>query len=134
MVATSKRELVGLMLMGFGNIAAIYSATCSSYFSTYKFSRKDGDPEDRKIAIVAGIYGFILTTAMIAGVYFVYETPMVFILLMAINLLLFGLYYDVITAKIGLWDWILEILDIEREEPAKVTITLSQTKEERDIV
>jgi len=115
MVATSKKELVGLVLMGFGNIAAIYSATCSSYFSTYKFSRKDGDPDDVKIAIVAGIYGFILTTAMIAGVYFVYETPMVFILLMAINLLLFGLYYDVITAKIGLWDWMLEQFGIGQE-------------------
>lgn len=115
MVATSKRELVGLVLMGFGNIAAIYSATCSSYFSTYKFSRKDGDPEDRKIAIVAGIYGFVLTTAMILGVYMVYETPMVFILLMTINLLLFGLYYDVITAKIGLWDWMLEQFGIGQE-------------------
>lgn len=115
MVATSKRELVGLVLMGFGNIAAIYSATCSSYFSTYKFSRKDGDPEDRKIAIVAGIYGFVLTTAMILGVYMVYETTMVFILLMAINLLLFGLYYDVITAKIGLWDWMLEQFGIGQE-------------------
>lgn len=115
MVATNKKELVGLVLMGFGNIAAIYSATCSSYFSTYKFSRKDGDPEDRKIAIVAGIYGFVLTTAMIIGVYMVYNTPMVFTLLMAINLLLFGLYYDVITAKIGLWDWMLEQFGIIRE-------------------
>jgi len=123
MVATSKRELVGLVLMGFGNIAAIYSATCSSYFSTYKFSRKDGDPDDVKIAIVAGIYGFVLTTAMILGVYMVYETPMVFILLMTINLLLFGLYYDVITAKIGLWDWMLETLDITPQPPA-VTSTL----------
>jgi len=114
MVVTNKKELVGLVLMGFGNIAAIYSATCSSYFSTYKFSRKDGDPDDTKIAIVAGIYGFILTTAMVIGVYMVYETPMVFVLLMGINLLLFGLYYDVITAKIGLWDWMLEQFGIAR--------------------
>ena len=108
MVVSSNKELVGLVLMGFGNIAAIYSATCSSYFSTYKFSRKDGDPEDRKIAMIAGVYGFILTTLMIIGVYIVYDTPMAFILLMAINIMLFGLYYDVITAKIGLWDWMLK--------------------------
>ena len=109
----NNRELVGLVLMGFGNIAAIYSATCSSYFSTYKFSRKDGDEEDRKIAIVAGIYGFLLTTAMIIGVYMVYDTPMVLMLLMGINLLLFGIYYDVITGKFGVWDWLLKQSGIE---------------------
>jgi len=112
-----KSDLVGLVLMGFGNIAAIYSATCSSYFSTYKFSRKDGDSEDRKIAIIAGIYGFVLTTAMIFGIYLIYNTPMVLILLMGINLLLFGLYYDVITGKIGLWDWFMENFVIE--DPTK---------------
>ena len=105
------QDLVGLVLMGFGNIAAIYSATCSSYFSTYKFSTKDGDPEDRKIALVAGVYGLILSGAMIFGVYLVYHTPKVLVLLMAISVLLFGLYYDVITNKIGLWKWMLNHTD-----------------------
>lgn len=112
MSSSETKELIGLVLMGFGNISAIYSATCSSYFSTYKFSRKDGDPEDEKIAIIAGIYGFALTTAMILGVYIVYKKPKVFALLMGINLLLFGLYYDVITGKIGLWDWFMEKADL----------------------
>lgn len=112
MASGETKELIGLVLMGFGNISAIYSATCSSYFSTYKFSRKDGDPEDRKIAIIAGVYGFALTTAMILGVYMVYKKPKVFALLMAINLLLFGLYYDVITGSIGLWDWFMETMNI----------------------
>ena len=114
----SNSELVGLVLMGFGNISAIYSATCSSYFSTYKFSRKDGDPEDIVIAINAGIYGFILTTAMIVGIWLIYRKTMAVLLLIAINLLLFGLYYDVITAKIGLWDKLLELLGVPPRVPS----------------
>ena len=116
---SSNSELVGLVLMGFGNISAIYSATCSSYFSTYKFSRKDGDPEDIAIAINAGIYGFILTTAMIIGIWLVYRKTMAVLLLMAINILLFGLYYDVITSKIGLWDWLLKQIGVPPREPKR---------------
>jgi len=122
-MAGSKRELVIPVLLVFSNIAAIYSATCSSYFSTYKFSRKDGDPENIKTAIAAGVYAFVLTTAMIAGVYLVYQTPMVVALLMTINVLLFGLYYDFITAKFGFWDWMFETLGITPQPPA-VTSTL----------
>ena len=102
----SKKELIGLVMMGLGNIAAIYSATCSSYFSTDKFAE---NPEDKIRAINAGIYGLILSILMIGGVFLVYRTPTVAMLLFVIAAMMYILYYDVVTDKLGLWNALMGV-------------------------
>lgn len=91
----------GLILMGVGNITAIYSATCSSFFSTDKFSREDEEDVDR--AIAAGALGLILACMMIYGAHRIYQDTQVTLVLFLFALMIFILYYDVVTDKFGIW-------------------------------
>ena len=94
------RKLTVLIL---SNIIAVYSATSSVYFNS-----RDSDD-----TLIAGLHNFILATALIAIVYFVYEDVRLLTLLMLINLLLFTVYFDMATGKIGIWDWLLHQFNIK---------------------
>jgi len=92
----SPKQLAGFALMCIGNQAAIFSCTCSSYFSTDKFTESE---EDRKRAMTAGLMGLILCLGFAIGVFLLFKAPKAATIAAVFGFFLFYLYYDVITDK-----------------------------------
>ena len=97
----SPKQLAGFALMALGNEAAIFSCTCSSYFSTDKFTESE---EDRKRAMTAGIYGLLLCLAFSLGVLLLFKAPRAATISAIFGVTLFALYWDIVSGKKIVWN------------------------------